>query len=164
MTLAAALWASSSALTGKVALASLTSVSLFGLFDRRRITFAWCILLGVLATACSSVAAAHSPSNSAVNWLWASTAAIAAGATVRALVQWSKTEPVAVYEETSAIDTGRKRKEKETEHQYLGTVPRDTVPRDTKDSDLGFWIGALPSSPQARLAARFAQRSQQNYG
>lgn len=130
MTLEAALWAGSTALTGKTALAFWTAACLFQCFDRRRITITWQILLIICAIMGCILSSLHA-SRPMTQWLWASSATIASLSAVLNIRQWMRTSPRETYEEASQIDGSNLKKSnaaKSSSSQTLKATPKVSVP------------------------------------
>lgn len=109
MTLNAALWAGSTALTGKAALAFWTAALLFKCFDRRKSAVVWQILLVVSAFACCVLGSVYA-SGPVTQWIWVASSLLAGVSAFASIRQWSKTSPREVYEEDSQIDPSIKKK------------------------------------------------------
>ncbi len=103
MTLNAALWASSTALTGKAALAFWVAAFLLHYFDRRKTVIVWQSVL----TVCALVGCIFScmyAAGSVTRWMWIGSTAIAGFSAFQNLLLWTKTSPLETFEEASQLD------------------------------------------------------------
>ena len=111
MTLNAALWASSTALTGKAALALWFASLLFLLCDSRRITRGWLLVLSLAAMLLSITAGMHCDT-AICKWSWIISAACGCVATLLHMKSWTRTSPSETFEEVSQVDAPLKKKKK----------------------------------------------------
>ncbi len=109
MTLNAALWASSTALTGKVAVALWVASLLFLFSDRRRISSGWQVLLSA-GSMLLSIAAGMYASSATSKWAWIVSVACACVATIFHMRTWSRVSPTEIFSEVSQIDPLPKKK------------------------------------------------------
>ena len=103
MTLNAALWASSTALTGKAALAFCIAAFLFQCFDRRKTATLWQILLTVVVVAGCILGSLHAAGH-LTKWMWIGSAVIAGFSGLMNVRQWIKISPRETFEEASQLD------------------------------------------------------------
>jgi hypothetical protein len=109
MTLNAALWDGTTALTGKAALAFWTAAFLFQCFDRRKSALVWQILLTICVVAGCVLGSMHSL-GPVTQWGWMGSALIAGLSGLLSIRQWAQTSPRETYEEASQLDpTGKKK-------------------------------------------------------
>jgi hypothetical protein len=130
MTLNAALWAGSTALTGKAAFAFWTAALLLQCFDRRKTAIVWQILLLVGAISGCILGSVYS-AGPVTQWLWIGSALVAGVSLVRDLSNWTKTSPREAFEETSQIDAVSKKKNspaRSARSQALKTQPAISFP------------------------------------
>ncbi len=109
MTLNAALWASSTALTGKVAVAHWVASLLFLFCDRRRISSGWQVLLSA-GSMLLSISAGMYASSATSKWAWIVSVACACVATIFHMRTWSRVSPSEIFSEVSQIDPLPKKK------------------------------------------------------
>ena len=124
MTLEAALWSSSTALTGKAALAFWTAAFLFKFFDRRKSAIVCQILLTICVLA-GCIIANKFASTPATQWMWLAGAVIAGLSNLLNIRQWLGTSPRETYEESSSLDRNNKQESdaKSTRSQALKAGP-----------------------------------------
>ena len=111
MTLNAALWASSTALTGKAALALWAAALLFQYFDRRKLAIVWQILI-TLSTLLLSAAASVYANNTVTKSVWIAGSVMAVLVASMHLRDWLRTSPRETFEESSQVDPKIKKKKK----------------------------------------------------
>ncbi len=102
MTLDAAIWASSTALTSKVALACWITASML-LHNQRHGNVSW-RLLTYLVVLLTSVLASRQTTVSLDGWLWSASAFLAIAALAASARQWLNIRPRAVFEEAALRD------------------------------------------------------------
>ncbi len=109
MTINAALWASSTALTCKAALAFWCAALLFENFDRRKLVIGWQVLL-VLCVIPGAILAISYSSSPLARTLWGAAGAIACASMALNVRQWTQTSPRETFEEASQLDPLAKKK------------------------------------------------------
>ncbi|MDX1926082.1 MAG: hypothetical protein SFV81_06170 [Pirellulaceae bacterium] len=130
MTLDAALWAGSTALTGKSALAFWTTALLLQRFDRRKTAIAWQILLTFGAVAGCVLGGIYA-AGPVTQWAWIGSAIVAGLCAARDIRQWTRTSPRETYEEVSQIDGASKKSDgtrKSTRSQPMKASPAMPLP------------------------------------
>jgi len=130
MNLNAALWAGSTALTGKAALAFWIAAFLLQCFDRRKTAIVWQILLTICAILGCILVSIYSP-GSLTFWMWVGSTLIASFSAVQNIRQWTKTSPLETYEEASQLDPNIKKKSnavKTSRSNLLKAKPAISVP------------------------------------
>jgi hypothetical protein len=103
MMLDAAIWASSTALNAKVALACWTAAWMLITIDARRIAVTWRALLHGAAGLCSLLASFQSTQLDVV-WFWRGSFALATMCMLISVRQWLATQPAQTFEEVASID------------------------------------------------------------
>ncbi len=128
MTLEAALWSSSTALTGKAALAFWTAALLFRFFDRRNSVMVWQILLAICVLA-GCIIANRFTSTPAAHWMWLAGAVIACLSSLLNIRLWLGASPLETYEEASSLDrTNKKESDAKSKHpQALKVGPTSSL-------------------------------------
>jgi hypothetical protein len=121
MTLDAALWASSTALTGKAALAFWIAAFLFQCFNRRKTAYVWHILLTISAVAGCIFSSMHAP-GPVTQWLWIISSLVASFGALLNIRQWTKTSPRETFEEASQLDPAIKKKSSAAKSSRLQTL------------------------------------------
>jgi len=111
MTLNAALWASSTALTGKAALALWAAALLFQYFDRRKLAIVWQVFI-TLSTLLFSLAACAYAHNTFTKSVWIASSVVSGIVAWMHLRDWLRTSPRETFEETSHVDATLKKKKK----------------------------------------------------
>ncbi len=109
MTLNAALWASSTALTGKAALALWAAALLFQYCDRRKIAIVWQVLIA-LSTLGLSAMASYYANTSLTQSAWLASSAVAGLVAWLHIRDWMRTSPRESFEESSLVDVPIKKR------------------------------------------------------
>ncbi len=103
MTLDAAIWASSTALPTKVALACWLASSMLMILDCRRLVVKWRMLLQIVGVIACGLASRSSVSLDAI-WLWRVNSLLAMIATVLSFREWLDIKPRETFEEAARED------------------------------------------------------------
>jgi hypothetical protein len=135
MTLNAALWASSTALTGKAALAFWTAALLFQFFDRRKTALAWQLLLTICALAGCIWGSMHAP-GPVTQWIWIVSSLVASFSALLNIRQWTRTSPRETFEDASQLDRTFKKKSNAANSSRLQTLK-------AKPTNLVQWMDLL---------------------
>jgi hypothetical protein len=130
MTLNAALWAGTTALTCKAAFAFWTAALLLKCFDRRKTALVWQLLLTIAAIAGCSLGSVHA-TGPVTQWAWIASALVAGLSALQDIRQWTKTSPRETYEEVSQLDAASNKKNsasKSTRPQARKKPPAVSLP------------------------------------
>lgn len=111
MTLNAALWAGSTALTGKAAFALWVAAFLLQCFDHRKLVLGWQIVLTLCAAANCALGYLYA-SGPTTQWMWVGAGLIAVFSSVQIVRQWVRTSPRETFEEAAQLDSAIKKTSK----------------------------------------------------
>ncbi len=144
MSLYAALWASSTALTGKAALAFWTAAFLLQCLDSRKSVVVWQILL-MLGALVGCILSGLYASGSVTLWMWIGGAFIAGFSAVQSIIQWTRTSPLETYEEASQLDPainkpGSKKKSRPAQFNNASALKAQPAPVATWVNVVGLAI------------------------
>ncbi len=148
MTLNAALWASSTALTGKAALALWVTALLFQYCDLRKIAIVWQVFIA-LSISLLSLAAYANAGGTITKSTWMTSCAIASIVATMHIRDWLRTSPRETFEEVASVDaTSKKQKKKSVTKSNALSAPsafpraagtRSTVSKSTVSKSAVHW-------------------------